>query len=207
MQQWKPIARFSNTDDKQWCQTSGAWWYDLTSPVGDASSTSANADMINAHFWKTAGNEIKLTRSDDPNNTALLQTTSNCLAGQTFRAKIASFGDYRNGKGWPQGSCQGTCDVVYGGDYLSTSGFEMAQCDGDLQTRNKIGFFCQYGDGDASVLMIGGGGKSCGRADHGIMVTEKDTGGFDMSRTGRYDFGFDSLPGDNTYALNLWILA
>ena len=52
--------------------------------------------------------------------------------------------------------------------------------------------------------MIGGGGKSCSRADHGIGTTEENypvLGG----TLDRFDFGEDST-GTQAYALNLWVL-
>ena len=65
--------------------------------------------------------------------------------------------------------------------YAATSGFKYAtsSCSsaGDILDGNHIGFWCHNGIGDGSILMIGGGGASCGRADHGIGITEKDTPG------------------------------
>jgi hypothetical protein len=55
-------------------------------PHGDVSNPSTNADMISTAFWKVKGNEFKITRSNDGSHTALLQTTSNCLQGGTFRS-------------------------------------------------------------------------------------------------------------------------
>ena len=53
--------------------------------------------------------------------------------------------------------------------------------------------------------MIGGGGSSCGRADHGVGITEADTPIF-VSSTPNYDFGDDATNTQTTtYALNLWI--
>ena len=54
-------------------------------------------------------------------------------------------------------------------------------------------------------MMIGGGGDSCNRADHGIGVTEQNQAGF-----GVYTSGCDGDFGDNcnlhtSYSLNLWI--
>ena len=59
-------------------------------------------------------------------------------------------------------------------------------------------------------MMIGGGGKSCERADHGIGITENDDASFvelDSSQT-EYDFGYDAFsntPPKQSYSLNLWI--
>ena len=49
-----------------------------------------NQDMIAKGFWVTKGNEIKISRSDDCSNTALLKTTCNCLRG-TKQQKVAVF--------------------------------------------------------------------------------------------------------------------
>ena len=38
--------------------------------------------MISAVFWLVSGTEFKITRSDDPQHTALLKITNLCLAGQ-----------------------------------------------------------------------------------------------------------------------------
>ena len=58
--------------------------------------------------------------------------------------------------------------------------------------------------------MIGGGGASCDRADHGIGITESDAASFvDHATTEtEYDFGSDArttTPQPYTYSLNLWI--
>lgn len=55
-------------------------------------------------------------------------------------------------------------------------------------------------------MMIGGGGSGCNRADHGIGITESNTGGFEEHGTGEYDFGdnADYFP-TSSYSLNLWI--
>ena len=58
--------------------------------------------------------------------------------------------------------------------------------------------------------MIGGGGKSCSRADHGIGITETGAASF-VEAAGsetEYDFGFDADTGSapsQSYSLNLWI--
>ena len=58
--------------------------------------------------------------------------------------------------------------------------------------------------------MIGGGGYSCERADHGIGVTETNAASFvDLgTRESEYDFGYDANTGSapsQSYSLNLWI--
>ena len=59
-------------------------------------------------------------------------------------------------------------------------------------------------------MMIGGGGGSCARADHGIGITE--TGAASFVEAGgsetEYDFGYDASTGtapSQSYSLNLWI--
>ena len=55
-------------------------------------------------------------------------------------------------------------------------------------------------------MMIGGGGRSCERADHGIGITEANTASFDKDGTEEYDFGEEANSAQNkTYSLNLWI--
>ena len=59
-------------------------------------------------------------------------------------------------------------------------------------------------------MMIGGGGSSCARADHGIGITETAAASFveiGHSQT-EYDFGYDAMsstPPNQSYSLNLWI--
>ena len=207
---WALIARFSNTDEKNWMNDTGFWWYDWQVATGTITDPSTNTDMISPAFWLVSGREFKITRSDDPSHTPLLQTTGNCLAGQTFRSKITSYGDFRNGKVWASDQCLGSCTVQYGGQYKSTDGFQQAECSGNIQSANKIGFSCDWDDGDGSVMMIGGGGSGCKRADHGIGITEADSASFveDGGSETEYDFGFAAGTGSapsQSYSLNLWI--
>ena len=93
--------------------------------------------------------------------------------------------------------------------YAKTSGFKYAtsSCSGhdDILDGYNIGFWCHSGTGDGSILMIGGGGKSCGRADHGIGITENNSPELDDS-TDKFDFGDNAHGYQKTgYALNLWI--
>ena len=155
---WTLMARFSNNDNKNWMNDTGYWWYDQQVAIGTTNKPSINSDMISPAFWLVSGREFKIKRSDDPTHTPLLQTTGNCLAGETFRSKITSYGDVRNGKVWTSDQCLGSCTVQYGGQYKSTDGFQRAACSGNIQSVNKIGFWCDYQDGDGSVMMIGGGG-------------------------------------------------
>ena len=207
---WTLLARFSNTDGKNWMGDQGKWWYDRQTTVGETTDPFNNADMISPAFWLVSGREFKITRSDDSNHTPLLQTTGNCLAGQTFRSKIASYGNFRNGKVWASDRCLGSCKVQYDGQYKSTHGFQQAECSGNIQSANNIGFWCDWDGGDGSVMMIGGGGSSCERADHGIGITETDDASF-VEKGGsetEYDFGYDAQSKNapsQSYSLNLWI--
>ncbi|PFX11691.1 hypothetical protein AWC38_SpisGene24487, partial [Stylophora pistillata] len=151
--------------------------------------------MISTAFWSVNGSEIKITRSDDPSHPPLLQTTGNCLGGQAFRSKITSYGDFRNGTVWASDQCLGSCSVQYGGQYKSTDGFQQAKCNGNIQSADKIDFWCDWDAGDGSVMMIGGGGSSCARANHGIGITVTGSSSFVDLGTSQteYDFGGDSL--------------
>ena len=188
----------------------GHWWYDRQVATGKTESPFINTDMISPAFWLVRGSEFKITRSDDPSHTPLLQTTGNCLGGQTFRSKITSYGDFRNGKVWASYQCLGSCEVQYGGQYKSTDGFQQAECGGDIQSANKIGFWCDWSGGDGAVMMIGGGGGSCARADHGIGITESNSASFieEVRTETEYDFGYDANKDEvpsQSYSLNLWI--
>ena len=204
------IARFSNKDGKNWMADSGDWWYDRRYASGATNDPSVNADMISPSFWLLKGGEFKITRSDDSSHTPLLQTTGNCLGGQTFRSKITNYGDFRNGTVWSSNRCLGSCTVQFGGQYKTTDGFQQAECSSNIQSSNKIGFWCDWDGGDGSVMMIGGGGNGCNRADHGIGITEANEASFvdpGSSHT-EYDFGYEARTGNaptQSYSLNLWI--
>ena len=98
---------------------------------------------------------------------------------------------------------------MFSGRYTETIGFSKATstCTGasDILNGFNIGFWCHYGSGDGSVIMIGGGGGTCNRADHGIAVTENNSPMFG----GNYpesDFGDDGNTRSTlSYALNLWV--
>ena len=53
-------------------------------------------------------------------------------------------------------------------------------------------------------MMIGGGGKNCSRAVHGIGITEANEASFVYDQ--EYDFGYNAIyiP-TQSYSLNLWI--
>ena len=214
---WTLVARFSNGDEKNWMKNSGEYWYDRKSAVGQTTNPANNTDMISPAFWFVNGTEFKITRSDDSSHTALLYTTGDCLSGQTFRSKVISYGDFRNSTVWANDKCLGSCDVQYGGRYKSTDGFKQAECDGSIQSKNKIGFWCDYNvraGGDGAVLMIGGGGSNCKQADHGIGITEADEASFAHDAHGdvvkgetEYDFGKNAYEHSTStsYSLNLWV--
>ena len=206
-QAWTLIARFSNNDAKNWMEDSGEWWYDKIVGVGDIASPSVNTDMLSPAFWLVGGREFKITRSDDLQHTALLQTTSDCLGGKTFRAKITSYGDFRNVTVWASDDCQGNCNVQYDGPFQTTDGFGQATCNGSIQNATQVGFWCDWSSGDGAVLMIGGGGEECRRADHGIAITEADQASFFSGGQGERDFGdgIKASARSKTFALNLWI--
>ena len=204
---WTLIARFSNNDALNWMKDSALWWYDKDVASGETADPSNNADMISPAFWLVGGTEFKITRSDDPQHTALLKTIGLCLSGETFRSKITNYGDFRNGKVWSKHKCLGRCCVHYGGQYQTTEGFKEAACNGEIQNANSIGFWCHWGAGDGSVMMIGGGGSSCNRADHGIGITEANSPSLATVNLVEKDFGSEaqSYNSIKTYSLNLWV--
>ena len=205
-QGWTLIARFSNRDAKNWMSDSGFWWYDRRTSYGRSTDPSYNADMIAPAFWTVGGNELKITRSNDRQHIALLQTIRNCLGGRTFRSKITAFGNFRKGAIWASNRCLGHCTIQYGGQYATTGGFKQATCKGNIQGANAIGFWCDWSTGDGAVMMIGGGGKTCSRADHGIGITEANAASFDDAGTEECDFGDEANSAqDKTYSLNLWV--
>ena len=60
------------------------------------------------------------------------------------------------------------------------------------------------------MMIGGGGGSSCARADHGIGITETNAASFveDGGSQTEYDFGYDArsnTPPNQSYSLNLWI--
>ena len=56
------------------------------------------------------------------------------------------------------------------------------------------------------MMMFGGGGSACSRADHGIGITENNYGGFEeWSGSGESDFGDHAPDSSSSYSLNLWI--
>ena len=53
------------------------------------------------------------------------------------------------------------------------------------------------------MMMIGGGGDRCDRADHGIGITEADEARFGTGECDE-DFG-ESCSRTSSYSLNLWV--
>ena len=202
-------ARFSNTDYKHWMRPDGRWWYDVTTPQGLYDDPLQNVDAISAAFWLLKGYQFKITRSDDSAHTALLKTSAGCLFNQAFRTKITGYGNFRNGVVWASNSCRGSCDVTYGGQYTATNVFKYVtqSCTADIGGANKISFWCDWNQGDGAVMMIGKGGRSCGRADHGLGITEENSAKFSISHSDpQYDFGdYSSNSVNENYGLNLWV--
>ena len=71
--------------------------------------------------------------------------------------------------------------------------------------------WCDLGRGDGSVMiMAGGGGSACQRADHGTGMTETSDSSFVNFGTTEteYDFGCDANTGSapsQSFSLNMWI--
>eukprot|EP00794_Sanderia_malayensis_P003537 gene3537-4040_t len=202
---WTLIARFSNADSINWIKSDGSYWYDTVS-AGATTSPSTNADMVNKAFHSAHGFEFKITRTDNPYHDHLLYTTSSCLAGMDFRTFITRFGNFRNAASWGvTNACRTQCTIVsYSSAYSTTSGFAQHSCSSDLQSSNQVGFWCHYSSGDGSVIMIGGGGSACSRADHGLAVTEENYSKLGYG-PGGLDFGDSPSSGATAYALNLWV--
>ena len=181
----------------------GQWWFTAEASAGQTANTSANSDLLSPAFWLVSGHEFKITRSDDPQHTALLRTSDDCLGGQTFWAKIVQSWEIEpNVDG-----CRGSCNVSYAGRFEETVGFKQANCSGEIQSADKIGFWCAI-ESSGSVMMIGGGGQPCTLVDHGIGITSAKRGFFHhtSSSTKRNDFGDVATSSPETaYSLNLWI--
>ncbi|XP_067048625.1 uncharacterized protein [Acropora muricata] len=210
-QVWTLIARSSNNDFfSNWMRQKGQWWFTAETSVGQTANTSANSDLLSPAFWLVSGHEFKITRSDDPQHIALLRTSDDCLGGQTFRAKITSYGRFTNRESWEikpnVDGCRGSCNVSYTGRFEDTVGFKQANCSGKIQSADKIGFWCAI-ESSGSVMMIGGGGQPCTLGDHGIGITSaKDRSFYHTSSSNRNDFGDVATSSPETaYSLNLWI--
>ena len=147
---------------------------------------------------------FKVSRSGDSANTGLL-VTSSCTGERTFRSFITSFGNFRYSTTWNSNACRGSCYINYhSGSYRSTQGFSQLHCsNSNIGGYNYLSFWCDWDNGDGAVMMIGGGGYSCNRADHGIGITEADDASFHTSYQ-QSDFGDESGSGTLSYSLNLW---
>ena len=203
---WTLISRFSNVDSKHWMQYNGSWWYDRTTAYGSIVSTSDNYDMISPAFWLVRGNYIKMSRSDYSSHGHLLYT-GYCLSGETFRNRITRYGNFRNGRVWNSNGCRASCYIpsgAHGSGDSSTPGFTRIDCSGNLQGKHYLSFWCDWRSGDGAVMMVGGGGDSCSRADHGIGVTEADSAQFGSAGQCYNDFG-DNCNFPTSYSINLWI--
>jgi hypothetical protein len=197
---WTLIAKYSNTDTTNW-MNNNSWWYSRTSEAGAPTEPTSNVDAISQSFWTVSGTELRITRSDNHRAT-LFETTNNCLSGQNFRQMFQSLGTFSSS--FPGDSVRKTCAGSLSGNYSSTSGFQYATCSSDIGAANSISFIAQWGSGDGAVIMIGGGGGSCGRADHGIGVTESNDGGI-TTDAGADDFGNNGTDQSDSYALLLWV--
>ena len=203
---WTLISRFSNVDSKHWMQYNGSWWYDRTTAYGSIASTSDKYDMISPAFWLVGGNYIKMSRSDYRSHGYLLYTSS-CLGGGTFRNLITGHGNFRNGRVWNSNGCHGRCYIpsgAHGSGDSSTPGFTYIDCGSNLQNDHYVSFWCDWRAGDGAVIMVGGGGDSCSRADHGIGVTEAGSAQFGNTGQCYNDFG-DNCNFPTSYSINLWI--
>jgi Stigma-specific protein, Stig1 len=207
---WTLIARFSNEDADRWMNNSGLYWYDAASEVGAATSRSATGDMISRGFWTVPADELKLSRTDNNDDAHLLLTVGGCLAGNTFRDHITSFGDFRDGAPWATNAALGMCAASLGSNFAQTQGFSQAQCSGNIGAPSALSFWTHWGGstGDAAVMMIGGGGLGCDGADHGVGATGSNASGFATLAPGfnESDFGDAAAPqGTSSYAVNLLV--
>ena len=87
---------------------------------------------------------------------------------------------------------------------MSPEGFAQATCSGDIGAPNSISFWSDWNQGDGAVMMIGGGGNACNRADHGIGVTEANDASF-SDNFSKDDFGNNGVNTNSNYALNLFV--
>lgn len=213
---WTLIARFSNADNvPNWMLNDGSWWFDLETQQGNPLSRTQLFDMLSPAFWRVTAGEFKIGRSDNDDPSHLLQTNAQCLGGDTFRGFITGLG-YDNSGPWATDEVLHTCTADLGNNYAETSGFSQAECTGDIGAPNSVSFWANWHDpdnafaADSAVMMIGGGGQACARADHGIGITEENEANFavGVEPEGTYerDFADDGFAGPVTdYALNLWV--
>ena len=196
-QGWTLIAQVSNADEKHWSGGASGLWQ-----KNKATDPSENKDMISPAFWLVSGNELMITRSDDP-HVALLQTTDDCLGGQTLRNKTYTGHDQKDFK---YIKCRkNTCNVTYGGMYKVTQGFAQANSNECSQIGfNYFKWHAINTNKNRAMMTIGAGGADrCLEADHGIGIKR---GLIDGKWSMRMDFG-DKANGSSTgnYSLNLWL--
>ena len=214
---WTLVARFANADNvDHWMLDDGGWWFDLETEQGNPLSTGQLTDMLSQAFWRMPGQEFKVARSDNPDPSHLLMTNDNCLDGDTFRGFITSLGFENIGLPWSTDEVLHTCTVDLGNNYAATQGFPQAHCSGDIGAPESISFWANWHDpnnpvaADSSVMMIGGGGQACARADHGIGITEENDASFNVFNEPEgvfeHDFGNDGFAAPAMdYALNLYV--
>lgn len=215
---WTLAARFANGDNTDnWMLNDGGWWFDTETEQGNTVSTTQNADMLSGAFWRVSAAEFKISRTDNADNSHLLLTEGTCLGDDTFRGFITSLG-YDNVGSWATDEVLATCTAALGNNYAETDGFAQAECEGgDIGAPNSISFWANWHDpsnpiaADSAVMMIGGGGQACNRADHGIGITEENEASFtvageEFEGTFEADFannGFGTPAGG--YGLNLFV--
>ena len=189
-QGWTLIAQVSNADEKHWSGGSGGLWQ-----KNKATDPSENKDMKSPAFWLVSGNELMITRNDDP-HTALLQTTDDCLGGQTFRNKTNTYHRIT----FTNIHCKSSCNVRYGGMYTATKGFAQA----NNSECSQIGFRCHQNNSWALMMIGAGSGHICSEVEHGIGIIRRKTAGGDDKW--RMDFGNKAHESaTNGYSLNLWV--
>ncbi|MEM9453543.1 MAG: fibrinogen-like YCDxxxxGGGW domain-containing protein [Myxococcota bacterium] len=201
---WTLIARFSNADPTNWMLPSGELWYDSLSPMGTPDDPTINEDAQSPAFWTVGAQELRLTRSDEAGDPTLFRTNANCLGGSDFRTVITSYGDFSNGVVWAANAVADTCPGVLEGNHATTNGFAQATCAGNIGAPSSVSFWTDWAAGDGAVMMLGGGGDTCNRADHGIGVTEANDAHF-TADLGHDDFGNNGQNYTDPYALNLWV--
>ncbi len=213
---WTLVARFSNADDIvlgvedfRWMSDAGEWWYDRWESGGEPTRRDVNADAISQAFWEVRGDELKLSRSDNPDNAHLLMTTEDCLQSSSFRFHITRFGDFRTDS-WATNEAQGTCKADFGNNFAETAGFSQVGCQlADIGNPLGMSFWAHW-QSDAAVIMIGGGGDNCDSADHGIGITDTNEATFvtpkgTHSEADLGDSAFHAGMPMTDYALNLFV--
>jgi hypothetical protein len=215
---WTLIARFSNADAKNWMQDNGDWWYDQIAEQGNPTTRSTNADALSKAFFSVSGDVLKISRTDNADDSGLLVTNAACVGNTTFRAFVTSFGNFRSGTWRPGGTMDGvakTCAGTLGNNFATTFGFAQAQCVSTYGGSGALSFWAAFSTGDGAVMSIGGIGGTdatgCRRADHGIGITEADNPSFTWVSNNEGDFGDNNTSGNTNspmnpgYALNLFI--